>query len=122
MSEEAAEHDWAGPPGLRIASAVSFIPAFPLCLAHGVASRGPGIVPAIGLVPLAFSSAAGVFLATKSAHHDKFKHPALIFASDVVLAAALMVVLVYTWLTAPQRSASFSMLAAYATIPLLFNL
>ena len=120
MSEEAAEHDWAGPPGLRIASAAAFIPAFPLCLAHGVVSHG--VVPAVGLVPLAFSSAAGVFLATRSAHHDKFKHPALIFASDVVLAAALMVVLVYTWLTAPQRSASFSMLAAYATIPLLFNL
>jgi hypothetical protein len=43
------------------------------------------------------------------------------FAFDVVLAAACMIVLVFTWISNDQL-ASLSMLAAYATIPLLVNL
>ncbi|KAI5859527.1 hypothetical protein GGS23DRAFT_600228 [Durotheca rogersii] len=45
---------------LRVVTAATFIPAFPLCIAHGVVSGSP--TPAVGLVPLAFSAAAGVFL------------------------------------------------------------
>lgn len=48
-------------------------------------------------------------------------HPITVFAWDVVLAAATMIVLVFTW-TDHGRLSSLSMLAAYATMPLLVNL
>ncbi|KAH7156206.1 hypothetical protein EDB81DRAFT_756705 [Dactylonectria macrodidyma] len=114
---------------LRIVTIATFFPAVPLCIAHGVLSNHP--VPAVGLVPLAFSASGAIFLLRRgtTAHEDdddgtslaaKLSHPVLVFACDVVLAAALMVVLVFTWI-APGGSASLSMLAAYATIPLLVN-
>ncbi|KAH6990703.1 hypothetical protein BGZ61DRAFT_528228 [Ilyonectria robusta] len=112
---------------LRIVTIATFLPAVPLCIAHGVLSNHP--VPAVGLVPLAFSASGAVFLLRRgaTAHDDddkslaaKLSHPVLVFACDVILAAALMVVLVFTWI-APGGSASLSMLAAYATIPLLVN-
>ncbi|KPM40593.1 hypothetical protein AK830_g5965 [Neonectria ditissima] len=112
---------------LRIVTIATFLPAFPLCIAHGVLSHHP--VPAVGLVPLAFSASGAIFLLrrrTADRHDDgkglaaKLSHPVLVFACDVILAAALMVVLVFTWI-APGGSPSLSMLAAYATIPLLVN-
>lgn len=116
-----SEHDWAGPRGLRIATAASFLPAFPLCLAHGVISHQP--VPAAGLVPLAVSAAVGIRLTSASSHNSVVHHPALIFGGDVVLAAALLVVLVFTWIRGPLgHDGGLSMLAAYATIPLIVNL
>lgn len=48
-------------------------------------------------------------------------HPITVFTFDAVLAAALMIVLVFTWI-APGFGSSLSMLAAYATIPLLVSL
>lgn len=49
--------------------------------------------------------------------------PILVFFWDLVLAAALMTVLTFTWLcTRYEGDASLSMLAAYATLPLLVNL
>lgn len=48
-------------------------------------------------------------------------HPVTVFVFDVVLAAATMIVLVFTWVDHGHRS-NMSMLAAYATIPLLVNL
>ncbi|KAI1765047.1 hypothetical protein GGR53DRAFT_285445 [Hypoxylon sp. FL1150] len=148
---------------LRIVTASTFLPAFPLCLAHGVVSSSP--VPAVGLVPLAFSAGAGVFLASRqAARHNRVLreteredgdegqtqeqeqgqrhggvsqseersdartrlrgHPILTFVGDTILAAALMVVLVFTWIDSSSgdtNSAETSMLAAYATIPLLVN-
>ncbi|KAI5462134.1 hypothetical protein BGZ63DRAFT_413573 [Mariannaea sp. PMI_226] len=117
---------------LRIISILTFIPAFPLCIAHGVLSNHP--VPAVGLVPLAFSASGAIFLLRRRAvEHGsgddeeessrlaaKLSHPVLVFTCDVILAAAMMVVLVFTWI-APGGSPSLSMLAAYATIPLLVN-
>ncbi|XXH05399.1 hypothetical protein Hte_011825 [Hypoxylon texense] len=148
---------------LRIVTAATFLPAFPLCLAHGVVSSSPA--PAVGLVPLAFSAGTGVFLVSRrSAKKQKpihgpeqadggegreeeqvqeggqaeaqqpvrlsgaptptRSHPILVFAVDTILAAALMIVLVFTWIGSSSGSASSAetaMLAAYATIPLLVN-
>ncbi|ENH61551.1 hypothetical protein FOC1_g10016372 [Fusarium oxysporum f. sp. cubense race 1] len=107
---------------LRLVAIASFLPAFPLCIAHGVLSNDAA--PAVGLVPLAFSSGGSLFLLRRRERDDglahKLSHPVMAFAFDVVLAAACMIVLVFTWISKGQL-ASLSMLAAYATIPLLVN-
>ena len=109
---------------LRVLITLSFIPAFPLCVAHGVLSHHP--VPAVGLVPLAVSATGSVVL-IRSTTDDaggsdgKTPRPVPVFFYDLFMAAALMVVLVFTWITR-EGSPGLSMLAAYATIPLLFNL
>ncbi|KAI0008079.1 hypothetical protein F4779DRAFT_618953 [Xylariaceae sp. FL0662B] len=123
---------------LRILTSPSFLVAFPLCLAHGVVSHSP--VPATGLVPLAFSAAANLFLVsrqpkprtttveqgdvrddeTPAETGPETAHPVLTFAFDAVLAAALMIVLVFTWVRLSSR-AELAMLAAYSTIPLLVS-
>ncbi|KAK7983552.1 hypothetical protein PG989_010954 [Apiospora arundinis] len=152
---------------LRIVTIATFVPAFALCIAHGVRSGSP--VPAVGLVPLAFSSGSSIFLLVRqrqdirrnrknkqAAYNQqpqdndaaeeqstqqeqqqvedggdgsrdesddaltKPRKPVLTFFADVILAAALMVVLVFTWIQT-GGSAELAMLAAYATIPLLVN-
>ncbi|KAK7962073.1 uncharacterized protein PG986_002898 [Apiospora aurea] len=160
---------------LRAVAVATFFPAFALCVAHGVKSSRP--VPAVGLVPLAFSSGLSTFqlvrlrqASTRNKNKNKRtqsvvrrpsqpqdndaaesqplapqeqqqqqqgeedgyagdenddvltepRHPILTFFADVVLAAALMVVLVFTWIQT-GGSAELAMLAAYATIPLLVN-
>ena len=150
---------------LRIVAAVSFIPGFALCIAHGILSNNP--VPAVGLVPLFFSASLSIFLLSRHAKrnnkqkqrshdaetdveeaisegqriseggpeeedsHDEhgeptttaLTHPILVFFIDVILAAALMVVLVFTWIRdSESRTPELAMLAAYATMPLLLNL
>lgn len=47
-------------PGLRVVAAATFLPAFPLLLAHGVVSGSA--VPAVGLVPLACSSSVSLYI------------------------------------------------------------
>ncbi|KAL7799433.1 hypothetical protein V8C43DRAFT_275065 [Trichoderma afarasin] len=120
---------------LRIAAVVSFVPSFALCIAHGVLSHNP--VPAVGLVPQAVSVVTSIALLRTAGHRQEadvesieseghsgisiraiLTHPIVVFIHDVVLAAALMIVLVFTW-THHGRSASLSMLAAYATLPIL---
>ncbi|KAK6949623.1 hypothetical protein Daesc_009706 [Daldinia eschscholtzii] len=54
---------------LRIVTVATFLPAFPLCLAHGVVSGSPA--PAVGLVPLAFSAGAGIFLNSRQSRNKK---------------------------------------------------
>ncbi|KAH9909009.1 hypothetical protein F4778DRAFT_208548 [Xylariomycetidae sp. FL2044] len=136
---------------LRVVAAATFPLAFPFCLAHGIVSRSP--VPAVGLVPLAFSASTSIFLVRRQARmasdddddddhaalggdeeqrHDaggggddvrrstKTERPVLVFVVDTILAAALLVVLVFTWIRTSGR-ADLAMLAAYATIPLLTN-
>lgn len=52
-------------------------------------------------------------------------HRILVFVVDAVLAASLMVVLVFTWIRTGKdgdRRTKLAMLAAYSTIPLLANL
>ncbi|KAI1852682.1 hypothetical protein JX266_002223 [Neoarthrinium moseri] len=126
---------------LRIIAAASFLPAFPLLLAHGVVSHSP--VPATGLVPLAFSAGTSLFLVLRqntkhsggSNHVDEETaqdehtdsspdadlHPFLVFGVDVVLSAALLIVLVFSWLQSTHFNEQLATLAAYATIPLLVN-
>ncbi|KAK3328061.1 hypothetical protein B0T19DRAFT_181916 [Cercophora scortea] len=134
---------------LRIATIATFLPAFPLCVAHGVLSQNP--VPAVGLAPLAVSAGVAIFLLSRSSkqkqrsaddsevvthtaaeagddaasahtHAPSGVHPILVFVVDAILAAALMVVLVFTWIrTRYSGDAELAMLASYATIPLLIN-
>ncbi|KAH8717195.1 hypothetical protein HC256_001896 [Beauveria bassiana] len=51
---------------------------------------------------------------------EKLTHPFLVFAFDIAIATGIMVVLVYTWRSS-SNSAALSMLAAYATIPLILS-
>ena len=53
--------------------------------------------------------------------HGKMTHPFVVFFFDIILAASIMVVLVFTWKSS-STSAGLSMLAAYATIPLMLSL
>ncbi|KAH0492498.1 hypothetical protein TgHK011_007448 [Trichoderma gracile] len=124
---------------LRFVAVASFVPSFALSIAHGVLSHKA--VPAVGLVPQAVSVATSIALlrstasasgqsaepdveSIDSAGRSTFSvrvfltHPITVFVQDAILATALMVVLVFTW-THHGRSASLSMLAAYATLPLL---
>ncbi|KAL2268930.1 hypothetical protein VTJ83DRAFT_3776 [Remersonia thermophila] len=153
-------------PFLRTAAILSFIPALPLCITHGVLSNK--VVPALGLVPLFFSAVVSLLLLLaerrrtgsgkgKQPHRSEvdveggleddpgeggseaeangtksgsvWTHRILVFIVDLALAAALMVVLVFTWIgvaaegrgqRGPPR-ADLAMLAAYCTIPLLVN-
>ncbi|KAK9437697.1 nucleosome binding protein [Metarhizium brunneum] len=126
---------------LRILAALLFIPAFPLCLVHGILKHHP--VPALGLLPQFFSIvAAAVVLGfhrksdDENGEHsvegtdqppreytlrDIIVHPVAVFCYDVALASGYMIVLVFTWITTEGPS-GLSMLAAYATIPLLASL
>ncbi|KHN96843.1 uncharacterized protein MAM_05399 [Metarhizium album ARSEF 1941] len=123
---------------LRIVAALLFVPAFPLCLVHGILKRHP--VPALGLLPQFFSVvAAAVILGShrqsddqdgehglegtaQPPQRDAFRHvivhPVAVFCCDVALASGYMIILVLTWITTKGPS-GLSMLAAYATMPLL---
>ena len=125
---------------LRLVPVAALVPAFALCLAHGVVSHRPA--PAAGIAPLFVSAVSSLVLLrlrpAPAAEGDEagagadgeeeqtaaqrarevLMHPIVIFALDALLAAALMLVLVYTWMS-PGRRGSLAMLAAYATIPLL---
>lgn len=130
---------------LRAVAAATFVPAFPLLLAEGIVSHHA--VPAVGLVPLAFSSGFSLFTllrmrlqhrrrrhssgssSSSSSSEDEdeeaacdSKHPIIYFVIDVVLAAALLIVLVFSWTKSDELSGKIAALAAYATIPLLINL
>jgi hypothetical protein len=124
--------------GLRVIAAASFLPAFPLLLAHGIVSSSA--VPATGLVPLAFSASASLFIllrqkkstaseeaprrqdAEEGDSADGSAHPIIVFAADVVLSAALLIVLVFSWLKSAHFNGQQATLATYATLPLLVNL
>jgi hypothetical protein len=128
---------------LRVASVASFLLAFPLCLIHGVLSHDPA--PAVGLVPLSSSAAAALFFLRRPRHRPgrsddegiretaersseetedlAARRPIIVFLADVAHGVALMVVLVFTWIQHRGRgNVALSMLAAYATIPLLVDL
>ncbi|PTB77975.1 hypothetical protein M440DRAFT_1375687 [Trichoderma longibrachiatum ATCC 18648] len=137
--EESSSSIAAAVRPLRIVAVLSFIPSFALSIAHGVLSHKA--VPAVGLVPQAVSVATSIALLGSSASASRqsaepdvesidsasrsafsvrafLTHPITVFIQDAILATALMVVLVFTW-THHGRSASLSMLAAYATLPIL---
>src|SRR3569833_895876 len=116
--EEQPQHDWAGPKGLRLATVASFVPAFPLCLAHGITSGA--VVPAVGLVPLAASAGIGI---AQQTGHAQAQQPTENNTTNNNQAETHMVVLVFTWIIEPRgRDAGLAMLASYATMPLIANL
>lgn len=131
---------------------VAFIPALPMLLAHGILSRhavpAVGLIPqgistVAGIMLLRRKSRpqadeddeqgghGGIMGGVEGAVEDgiqevdsfgdKLTHPFVVFAFDIAIATGIMVVLVYTWKSS-SHSAALSMLAAYATIPLMMSL
>ncbi|KAM7210926.1 hypothetical protein V8F06_013683 [Rhypophila decipiens] len=148
--------------GLRIVTIASFLPAFGLGIAYVTLSDQA--FPAVGIIPMFFSSSFAIFLlsrhrrrakdkqrqtdiegsdatasheashqhsaddeltsllARSHTHSSHVAHPILVFLADAILAAALMVILVFTWIqNSSSNSAQLAMLAAYMTIPMLIN-
>ncbi|CEJ88831.1 hypothetical protein VHEMI04859 [[Torrubiella] hemipterigena] len=134
---------------LRLLTFGSFIPALPLGLAHGILSDDAfpavGLIPMLisavsGIFlhrhekqkqkALQDAEAAGQdpeeasrgYIAEGVHEIDtlrgKLTHPFTVFVFDTLMSATIMAILVYTW-RAGSRSVIFSMLAAYATIPLM---
>lgn len=111
---------------LRIISILSFLPAFPLCIAH--AARTNKALPAVGLIPLFFSSGFSAFLVSKIGRGEQgiklfgagrtrhgeegddegvldeansewlLRHRILVFVADTIFATSLLTVLICTWL------------------------
>ncbi|KAK4222529.1 hypothetical protein QBC38DRAFT_503954 [Podospora fimiseda] len=73
---------------LRTITILTFLPAFPLLIAHGVLSQS--LVPAIGLAPLFISAVVGLFLISKYRSKDRassshsHQHPHLQYVTDDV--------------------------------------
>jgi hypothetical protein len=111
---------------LRILTIFTFVPAFPLLLAHGIVSGE--VVPAVGIVPLAGSAAFSAFLLYKEKRRESddapVLRPSIILAVDAFLAACIITVLIFTWLIVPGEwgRGNWVMLATYGTFPLLANL
>jgi hypothetical protein len=180
---------------LRTAAVISFLPALPLCIAHGSLSHS--LVPGLGLLPLFMSASVSLYLllvggirntgklkgkrkitatgessSRRNMEYDDdaeetevdreiqrlidpeveertskrdgseeerdgegeegvravLTHRIFVFMVDISLAAAIMVVLVFTWIGTGTVSdddrarPELVMLGAYATVPLLLNL
>ncbi|OCK92433.1 uncharacterized protein K441DRAFT_640011 [Cenococcum geophilum 1.58] len=111
---------------LHILTIFTFVPAFPLLLAHGIVSGE--VVPAVGIVPLAGSAAFSAFLLYKEKRRESddapVLRPSIILAIDAFLAACIITVLIFTWLIVPGEwgRGNWVMLATYGTFPLLANL
>lgn len=130
---------------LRLLLVAAFVPAFPLCIAAGVAFDE--VIPAVAIVPEAVSALlSGLLLyaarqSTHATHHSAADgdasgdddeettfdlaavliSPVFVFVFDTLLAAALMTMLVFTWGRRDYTSTE-GILAAYATIPLIVSL
>ncbi|KAK4191328.1 hypothetical protein QBC35DRAFT_487937 [Podospora australis] len=57
---------------LRTITILNFIPAFPLCIAHGALSHKP--FPAVGLIPLFFSAVLGVLIIPSPCNPRQVQH------------------------------------------------
>ncbi len=113
---------------LRLLTVLSFIPALPLCIAHGAISHYA--CPATGLIPLAASVALGllrllqpaqrIHLGSKQSSRDLSVF--VVFAADLTLAISLLAVLIAAWIHIEDRYNHGNVVGAYATVPLLLNL
>lgn len=134
----------------RLITFFSFIPALPMCLAHGFFSKRS--ILGFSLMPMLFSSISGIFfhrhekkkeaqarhasaedqdssdenLVQEGTHEvdtmrGKLTHPFFMFAFDIAMCIILLVVLYYTWKWT-SSSSTLGMLAAYATIPIIISL
>ncbi|KAM0715902.1 hypothetical protein Q7P37_008416 [Cladosporium fusiforme] len=100
---------------LRIVTVLSFIPAFALNVAVGVVTELP--LPALNLIPMAFSTGLGLVLLVDK---KRPKKP----TADLVAAGSLLVFLIATWIYLTERSwleSNIAMLASYATMPPIVN-
>jgi hypothetical protein len=109
---------------LRKATVFVYPPAFILCLVHGIVAECA--VPALGLIPLFFSSLLGAFLM----YRDKIAFGgspisltrAQICTSDLAIAGSLLLILILSWIIMPNDySHARVVLGTYATVPLMMN-
>ncbi|KAF2202819.1 hypothetical protein GQ43DRAFT_297924 [Delitschia confertaspora ATCC 74209] len=108
---------------LRAISVLTFPPAFLLLLVQGIASRR--VNPAIGLIPLAFSSAFSTFLLYNEkrcgCQSSGLTGPIHLVA-DAILGVGLLVCLILTWVNLPRHWAgSQIMFGTYCSNFLLVN-
>ncbi|KAL1619435.1 hypothetical protein SLS54_006714 [Diplodia seriata] len=114
---------------LRRITIFTFLPAFPLLLAHGIASHKA--FPALGLLPLAGSVVLGCFtlyrdrIAVSGSSIQQLSASNIFFA-DVLLAITLLSILVASWVTLTKESwryddGSLVILGTYGTVFMLVN-
>lgn len=113
---------------LRHVTIYSFLLAFPLLLAHGIASGRA--VPALGLLPLAGSA----LLAALILYRDRVTtigspiqslSVSNIFFADFLLAALLLGILIGSWVDLTKeywRETSLIILGTYGTVFMIANL
>lgn len=109
---------------MRKLTIFSFGPAFFLCIIHGIIAEVA--VPALGLLPQAASALLGAFLLYRDqiafAGSPVSLTRAHVCASDLGLAAFLLLILILSWADMANRwSRSDIALGAYATVPLMLN-
>ncbi|KAK4169031.1 hypothetical protein QBC43DRAFT_308550 [Cladorrhinum sp. PSN259] len=75
LHQHQARHVWSEARLLRGITVLTFLPAFPLLIAHGVLSQT--LVPAIGLAPLLVSAVVGLFLISRYRARDRRRQKSL---------------------------------------------
>jgi hypothetical protein len=113
------------PHTLRALSILTFPPAFLILLIQGIISSR--VLPALGILPLFFSSAfAALLLANEKrcgCQSSGLSGTPIHLVFDVLLGAALLVLLILTWIFMPQHyNGEMVMLGTYGTNFLIFNL
>lgn len=111
---------------LRKSTVFSFAPAFILCIIHGIVAEMA--VPALGLIPMFFSSLLGAFLM----YRDQISFGgspitltrANILFADLALGTGLLLILILSWIFVPgwRSDGGQVMVGTYATVPLMLNL
>lgn len=121
----AKDIDWVGARSLRKACIVSFLACVGLAVPPSVVLRQ--ILPGLGLLPLFISAVFSlVLLRTRGTRPS----PIGIFSADALLLSSLIIAYVSTWVIWSNANGwcyycnndSILMLAAYATVPMLFNI
>jgi hypothetical protein len=113
------------PHTLRALSILTFPPAFLLLLIQGIISSR--VLPALGILPLFFSSAFAVLLLANErkcgCQSSGLSGTPIHLVFDVLLGAALLVLLILTWVFLPHHyDGGMVMLGTYGTNFLVFNL
>ncbi|KAF2796920.1 hypothetical protein K505DRAFT_358888 [Melanomma pulvis-pyrius CBS 109.77] len=108
---------------LRAISIATFPPAFLILLIQGIVSHG--VLPALGILPLFFSSAFSALLLANEkkcgCQSSGLTGTPIHFVFDVLLAIGLLVLLILTWIFLPDSSGEMIMLGTYGTNFLLCN-
>ena len=110
---------------LRTIAVLTFIPGFLMLAIQGLKTHQK--FPAVGIVPLFFSTAFSALLLAKQKRcgcQPSGLIGALIFVCEVILGAGLLVVLIWWWVVVPWKwvRREMIMLGSYGTNFLIVNL